>query len=41
MGMSNELSIGHYFKRLLMVETMLGDIDFHQRRSGALPPSVA
>jgi alkylation response protein AidB-like acyl-CoA dehydrogenase len=41
MGMSNELSIGHYFKRLLMVETMLGDIDFHQRRFGALPSALA
>jgi alkylation response protein AidB-like acyl-CoA dehydrogenase len=31
-GMTNELAIGQYFKRLLFVETMLGDIDFHQKR---------
>ncbi|MEI5682008.1 acyl-CoA dehydrogenase family protein [Mesorhizobium sp. CCNWLW179-1] len=40
-GMTNELSIGHYFKRLLMVETMLGDIDFHQKRFASLPSELA
>jgi len=40
-GMTNELSVGHYFKRLLMVETMLGDIDFHQKRFASLPSELA
>jgi alkylation response protein AidB-like acyl-CoA dehydrogenase len=40
-GMTNELSIGHCFKRLLMVETMLGDIDFHQKRFANLPSELA
>ncbi|MBS3651990.1 acyl-CoA dehydrogenase family protein [Pseudaminobacter sp. 19-2017] len=40
-GMTDELAVGHYFKRLLMVETMLGDIDFHQKRFASLPSELA
>jgi alkylation response protein AidB-like acyl-CoA dehydrogenase len=40
-GMTDELAVGHYFKRLLMVETLLGDIDFHQRRFASLPSELA
>ncbi|WP_315766122.1 MULTISPECIES: pimeloyl-CoA dehydrogenase small subunit [unclassified Bradyrhizobium] len=31
-GMTMEAKIGHYFKRLSMIETTLGDTDYHQRR---------
>jgi alkylation response protein AidB-like acyl-CoA dehydrogenase len=31
-GMSEEYKIGHYFKRMTLVERLLGDRDFHLRR---------
>ena len=31
MGMTEELNIGHYFKRLTMIDTTFGNVDFHQR----------
>ncbi|HTX57609.1 MAG TPA: acyl-CoA dehydrogenase [Candidatus Acidoferrales bacterium] len=31
-GMSEEYKIGHYFKRMTMIERLLGDRDFHLRR---------
>jgi pimeloyl-CoA dehydrogenase small subunit len=31
-GMTMEAKIGHYFKRLSMIETTFGDTDYHQRR---------
>ena len=34
MGMTNELNVGHYFKRLAMIDTTLGDADFHVARVG-------
>lgn len=40
-GMTDELPIGHLFKRLLMVETLLGDIEFHQKRFTGLPSELA
>jgi alkylation response protein AidB-like acyl-CoA dehydrogenase len=36
MGMTEELSIGHYFKRLTMIDTMFGNVDHHLRRFGTL-----
>jgi alkylation response protein AidB-like acyl-CoA dehydrogenase len=36
MGMTEELSVGHYFKRLTMIDTMFGNTDFHLQRFGAL-----
>ena len=36
MGMTDELNVGHYFKRLTMIETMLGNQDHHLKRYGAL-----
>ena len=39
-GMSEEYMIGHYFKRMSMLEMALGDADFHLRRfvrEGAAP----
>jgi alkylation response protein AidB-like acyl-CoA dehydrogenase len=31
-GMSEEYKVGHYFKRMTMVERLLGDADYHLRR---------
>ncbi len=36
MGMTDELPIGHYFKRLSMIDTMFGNADFHLKRFIAL-----
>lgn len=35
MGMTDELSIGHYFKRLTMIDTMFGNVDHHLKRFGS------
>ena len=32
MGMTDELDVSHYFKRITMIDTTLGDTDFHLRR---------
>jgi hypothetical protein len=32
MGMTDELAIGHYFKRATMIESQFGDTDHHLRR---------
>ncbi len=34
-GMTDELSIGHYLKRILSIESMFGNTDYHLRRVGA------
>jgi len=34
-GMTMEYKIGHYFKRMTMIESTLGDADFHLRRLAA------
>jgi len=34
-GMTMEYKIGHYFKRMTMIESTLGDSDFHLRRLAA------
>jgi pimeloyl-CoA dehydrogenase small subunit len=36
MGMTEELNVGHYFKRLTMIDTTFGNVDFHLKRFGAL-----
>jgi pimeloyl-CoA dehydrogenase small subunit len=36
MGMTDELNVGHYFKRLTMVDTLFGNVDFHLKRFGSL-----
>ena len=35
-GISNELAIGHYFKRATMIESAFGDADYHLRRYESL-----
>ena len=32
MGMTDELNVGHYFKRLSMIETQLGNADHHLKK---------
>ena len=36
MGMTEELSVGHYFKRLTTIDTLFGNVDHHLKRFGAL-----
>ena len=36
MGMTYELNIGHYFKRLTSIETIFGSTDYHLQRYGSL-----
>ena len=36
MGMTDELHVGHYFKRLTMIDTMFGNKDYHLKRYAAL-----
>lgn len=35
MGMTDELNIGHYFKRLTAIDVLFGNVDFHLRRFSA------
>ena len=37
-GMTDELAIGHYLKRILAVDTMFGSGDLHLRIVGAMLP---
>jgi len=32
MGMTDEYKIGHYFKRLSLIDTLFGDVDYHLER---------
>jgi alkylation response protein AidB-like acyl-CoA dehydrogenase len=36
MGVVDELAVGHYFKRLTMIDMSLGDADFHFARFSGL-----
>lgn len=36
MGMTDELNVGHYMKRLMTLDTLFGNADHHQRRFAAL-----
>jgi alkylation response protein AidB-like acyl-CoA dehydrogenase len=40
MGMTDELDIGHYFKRLMAIQTTFGSTDYHLRRYMALGESA-
>ncbi len=41
MGMTDELNVGHYFKRLTMIDTLYGSIDHHLKRYAALDADKA
>ena len=36
MGMTDELNVGHYFKRLTMLDTLYGNVDHHLKRYAQL-----
>ena len=36
MGMTEELNVGHYFKRLTMIDMSFGNVDWHLKRFAAL-----
>ena len=36
MGMTDELNVGHFFKRLTMIDTMFGNVEHHLKRYAAL-----
>lgn len=35
MGMTDELNVGHYFKRITAIETLFGNLDYHLKRYAA------
>ncbi|HLI14018.1 MAG TPA: acyl-CoA dehydrogenase family protein [Alphaproteobacteria bacterium] len=41
MGMTDELAVGHYFKRLAMIDVAFGNADWHERRFAALETAAA
>ncbi len=41
MGMSDEMGVGHYFKRLTTINTLFGNGDFHLKRYAALSKEAA
>jgi alkylation response protein AidB-like acyl-CoA dehydrogenase len=32
MGMTDELNVGHYFKRITAIETLFGNVDYHLKK---------
>ncbi len=36
MGMTDELNVGHYFKRLTTIETLFGNVDFHLKKYASI-----
>ncbi len=36
MGMTDEMRVGHYFKRATMIDAQFGDVEHHLRRYGDL-----
>jgi hypothetical protein len=36
MGMTDELALGHYFKRVTMLDTLYGNVDHHLKRYASL-----
>ena len=36
MGMTEELAVGHYVKRLMIINTLFGDADYHQQKFARL-----
>jgi alkylation response protein AidB-like acyl-CoA dehydrogenase len=35
-GMTDELNVGHYFKRVTMIDTLFGNVDHHLKRYASL-----
>ena len=40
MGITDELDVGHYVKRLMMIRTIFGDADYHRQKFNALSYAV-
>ena len=36
MGMTDELNVGHYFKKLTAIETLFGNVDYHLKKYAAV-----
>ncbi|MDE0808867.1 MAG: pimeloyl-CoA dehydrogenase small subunit, partial [Alphaproteobacteria bacterium] len=36
MGMTDDMAVGHYFKRLTMIDMLFGNIDHHMSRFARL-----
>jgi len=36
MGITEELRVGHYFKRITMIDTQFGNVDHHMKRYASL-----
>ena len=36
MGMTDELNVGHYFKRLTAIETLFGNVDYHLKKYASI-----
>jgi alkylation response protein AidB-like acyl-CoA dehydrogenase len=41
MGVTDEMRVGHYFKRVTMIDATLGNVDYHLRRFAALNSKAA
>jgi alkylation response protein AidB-like acyl-CoA dehydrogenase len=41
MGMTDELAVGHYFKRLAAIDVQFGNADYHERRYAELSSGAA
>jgi alkylation response protein AidB-like acyl-CoA dehydrogenase len=40
MGMTDELNVGYYFKRLAAIDSLFGSRDYHLERYAALDPNA-
>jgi hypothetical protein len=40
-GVTDELDVGHYFRRLTVIDFLFGNADFHLRRYSALTRGAA
>jgi hypothetical protein len=41
MGVTDEMRVGHYFKRVTMIDATFGNVDTHLRRFAALTAKAA
>jgi len=41
MGMTDEMKVGHYFKRATMIDAQFGNVDYHLKRFAALTAQAA
>jgi len=41
MGVTEEMRVGHYFKRVTMLDSTFGNVDYHLKRFTALSAKAA